>query len=130
MGKYQLPNFRCLVFDITRDEFPKADIWLSRAVLYHLSNLDIYLSLQNFVKSGTRYILTTNCVTSLEQENTDIESGGWRSLNLKLHPFNFPEETLWEIDDSKDPHPRMKICLWSREQIEPILPNIKSNLIK
>jgi hypothetical protein len=129
-SRYQLSNFRCLVFDITQDEFPKADIWLSRAVLYHLSNYDIYLSLERFVNSEIRYILTTNCVTALDHKNADIESGGWRSLNLKLPPFNFPDETLWEIDDSKDPHPRMKISMWSREQIELILPDLKSNLNK
>lgn len=129
-SKYRLPNFMCLEFDITQDEFPKADIWLSRAVLYHLSNDDIYLSLERFVNSEIRYILTTNCVTALDHKNTDIESGGWRSLNLKLHPFNFPDEALWEVEDSKDPHPRMKICLWSREQIELILPDLKFNLKK
>jgi hypothetical protein len=127
-SKYQIENAQFRIFDITKDNFPKVDVWLARAIFYHLSNKDIYLALENFVKSEIPYILTTNCVTELDHKNADIKSGEWRSLNLKLPPFNFPEDVLWEIDDSKDPHPRMKLTLWSRSQLENLLPEIKLNL--
>jgi len=127
-GKYKINNAEFIVFDITKDEFPKVDVWLARAIFYHLSNKDIYLALENFVDSQIPYILTTNCVTDLGHKNLDIKTGSWRSLNLKLPPFNFPDQELWEIDDSIDPHPPMKLALWTRSQIEKLLPEIKANL--
>ncbi len=112
-------------FDITSDVFPDMDLWLCRAVLFHLSNRDIFLALENFLESNIKYILTTNCVTDRNHINKDIATGDWRSLNLMLPPFSFPEETLWEIDDFVDPHPPMKLSLWTRDQIKAILPNLR-----
>lgn len=112
-------------FDITTDTFPIADIWICRAILYHLSNLDICLALKKFIDSSIKYILTTNCVTDDAHINEDIATGDWRYVNLMLPPFNFPKEVLWIIDDYVDPHPPMKICLWSREQITDALPKLQ-----
>ncbi len=112
-------------FDITDDPFPAADVWLCRAIFYHLSNRDIYLALEQFVASSIKYILTTNCVTDGLHTNEDIATGDWRSLNLTLPPFNFPRESLWEIEDCVPPHPPMTLTLWSKEQIEVILPTLR-----
>ena len=127
-AKYQIPNVEFRIFDITKDTFPISDVWLARAVFFHLSNRDIYSALENFVKSEIPYILTTNCVTDMDHQNIDIKTGGWRSLNLKLPPFNFPADTLWEIDDSKDPQPKMKLSLWTRSQVEKLLPALNASL--
>jgi SAM-dependent methyltransferase len=116
-------------FDITSNTFPEADIWICRAVLYHLSFKDILMALERFLESNIKYILTTNCITSLDHLNIDIPSGDFRDLNLMLPPFNFPKKVLWEIDDYVPPHPPVQICLWSREQIEEIMPEIRANII-
>ena len=112
-------------FDMTADMFPTADVWLCRAVLYHLSNQDVYLALEQFAASNIKYILTTNCPTSEDHINVDIRTGDWRPLNLMLPPFNFPRESLWEIDDYVEPHPPVTLVLWSREQIQSILPALR-----
>lgn len=112
-------------FDMTADVFPAADVWLCRAVFYHLSNRDIYLALEQFVASNINYILTTNCVTDEQHVNCDIATGDWRSLNLNLPPFNFPKDFLWQIEDSMPPHPPMTLTLWSKAQIEVILPALR-----
>ena len=117
-------NVKFVKFDITSDTFPVADIWICRAVLYHLSNRDIFLALERFSESNIKYILTTNCVTDNKHINKDIATGDWRSLNLMLPPFNFPKDPLWEIDDYVDPQPPMQLCLWSREQIKDVLPRL------
>jgi hypothetical protein len=127
-SKYSSKNTTFSVFDITRDRFPTADLWLSRAIFYHLSYSDIYRSLVNFAESNISYILTTNCVTEADHKNRDIKSGDWRLLNLHLYPFNFPHDFLWEIKDSKYPHPEMKLTLWRRNQIVDLLPQIKANI--
>ena len=126
--KHRIKNVNFRIFDITKEKFPKADVWLARAIFYHLSFSDICLALNNFIKSEIPYILTTNCVTEINHINTDIKSGGWRLLNLNLPPFNFPDDVLWEIEDSKDPHPKMKLTLWTRAEVEHLLPQIKSSL--
>jgi hypothetical protein len=112
-------------FDMTADVFPAADVWLCRAIFYHLSNRDIYLALEQFVDSNIKYILTTNCVTDEQHVNCDIATGDWRSLNLNLPPFNFPKDFLWQIKDSMPPHPPMTLTLWSKAQIEVILPALR-----
>jgi hypothetical protein len=114
---FQKDNINFIQCDITVDPFPEADLWLCRAVLYHLSNSDILLSLERFLESNVKYILTSNCITNNEHINKDIVTGDYRALNLMLAPFNFPTEVLWELDDFVYPHPPIKICLWSRDQI-------------
>jgi len=115
-------------FDITSDTFPDVDVWLCRAVLYHLSNADILSALERFVESNIKHILTTNCITDSDHINNDISTGDYRHLNLMLPPFSFPKEVLWEIDDYVYPHPPVKICLWTRKQIENVLPEIRKNI--
>ncbi len=112
-------------FDITTDVFPTADVWLCRAVFYHLSNRDIYLALKQFVASDVKFILTTNHVTGLEHINRDIDTGDWRLLNLTLPPFNFPRESLWEVNDYIAPHAAATLTLWTKAQIEAILPRLR-----
>jgi hypothetical protein len=47
------------------------------------------LVLRNFRRTGARYLLTT---TFSDRAENDASSGGaWRPLNLKAHPFGFPE---------------------------------------
>lgn len=112
-------------FDITENTFPEADVWLCRAVLYHLSNYDIYLSLQIFASSNIKYILTTSHITNHDHVNKDIKTGDWRLLNLTLPPFNFPSEVLWEIDDYIAPHPPATLSLWTKEQVQMLLPALR-----
>ena len=115
--KYSSEDVKFIEFDITKDKFPEIDLWMCRAMLYHLSNYDIYLTLKNFVNSNTKFMLTTNCVTDFHHVNKDIYTGDWRSLNLFLPPFNFPKNPIWEIDDFTPPHPPMKLLAYTRDQI-------------
>ena len=125
---YSNEKISFIKFDITLDKFPNADIWLCRHVLFHLSNKDIYMALKTFVNSEVKYIMTTNCITDNKHINQNIKTGDYRTLNLKLPPFNFPQNPLWEINDFVPPTPPMTIGLWSREEIANLLPQIKKNL--
>jgi hypothetical protein len=115
---------------MTTDIFPVADVWLCRAIFFRLSNHDSCLALEQFVASNIKYILTTNCVTDEGHVNTDIVTGDWRSLNLNLPPFNFPKDFLWQIDDCTPPHPPMTLTLWSKSQVESILPALRKFINK
>jgi hypothetical protein len=124
-NKFETSRVDFIKFDITIDSFPVADVWLCRAVFYHLSYRDIYLALEQFIASNIKYILTTNHITGNEHVNEDITTGGWRLLNLKLPPFSFPGESLWEVDDYLAPDPPTTLTLWDKAQIEKIMPKLR-----
>jgi SAM-dependent methyltransferase len=72
--------------DITKDPLPNADLMMCRDCWCHFSDADIRKSIDNFLRSDIQYLLTTNCGIG---ENKDIETGGYRHLNLNMPPFSF-----------------------------------------
>ncbi|MEH2359422.1 class I SAM-dependent methyltransferase [Nostoc sp.] len=102
-------NFTYL--DITHDPLPKADMWLCRDCLFHLSNHDILLVIENFFRSNVRYLLTS---THSNCENEDIATGSFRLLNLQKEPFNFGKPIAL-IEDSIEGYPIRHLALWERE---------------
>lgn len=105
----------CFVkLDITKDGLPDADLWLCRDCLFHLSNEDIFNTIDNFFRSDIRYFLTsTHTRCSL---NTDILTGCFRQLNLELPPFSFCPPILF-IDDWIEGYPVRKLGLWKRDML-------------
>jgi hypothetical protein len=83
-----------LHLDATKDLLPKADIIFCRDLLVHLSLSDIAQTLNNFKKSGAKYLLTTTFTKIRSDTNSVIDSGEWRTINLQIAPFNFPEPLL------------------------------------
>jgi hypothetical protein len=102
------------VFDITRDRFPKADLWLCRDCLFHLSYADIFAALRQFVHSEIPLALIT-CHTDV-QRNWDIQTGEWRCLDLTKAPFHFPAPSF-HIEDWVKGHPKRIVGLWTRKEI-------------
>ncbi len=74
--------------DIAKDELPETDLIFCRDCLVHFSYRDIFRSLANIKKSGSRYLMTTTFCG--KAENVEIATGQWRPLNLECGPFNFP----------------------------------------
>ena len=54
----------------------------------HFSVQDVWTTLDNFRRSGSRYLLTTTFVE--RDTNTNIRTGSWQPLNLQAAPFHFP----------------------------------------
>ena len=77
-----------ILADVTRDALPKVDVILCRDLLIHFSYKFIALTIENFKRSGSGYLLVTTDTTT--QANRDILTGQWRPLNMQRHPFNFP----------------------------------------
>ena len=84
---YAEPGRRFVPLDFTRDPLPRADAILCRDGLVHLSFVDIAEALRNFASSARWLVATT--FTTLDV-NADVETGGWRPLNLERPPFSFP----------------------------------------
>lgn len=74
--------------DLTRDPLPRTDAILCRDCLIHFSYRFIQMALENFRRSGARYLLTTTY--SGLPGNRNILSGQWRPIDLGLPPFNLP----------------------------------------
>ena len=102
------------VLDIVEDVLPRADAILCRDCLVHLPEEMIEKAINNFVRSESRWLLTTTFPEL--QSNKRGSLGGWRPINLQLEPFNFPEpEELLVERPSIPPHEtygRKALGLW------------------
>ena len=87
--KHAAPQRRFLRADVIRDPLPRVDAILCRDLLPHLSFADIFAALENFRRSGATYLLTTTFTAG--RPNGDTASGNWRTLDLTLPPFEFPQ---------------------------------------
>lgn len=82
------PGRTFLCRDVTSDPLPRADVILCRDCLVHYSLDDIRAAVRNFSRSGSKYLLTTTFLDT--ERNIEIETGGWREINLEKAPFSFP----------------------------------------
>lgn len=89
---YAAPGREFVHGDLVRDPLPCVDVIMCRDVLPHLSYGDIRAALDNFVRSGSAWLLTNTFVA--RSENADIETGGWRPLNLQASPFELPPPSV------------------------------------
>lgn len=87
------------VLDVTRDGIPLVDAILCRDCFIHLSFADINGAVANFKRSGAEYLMATTH-TSVN-ENEDIATGAWRSINLLRQPFSFPAPLTVITEDSQ-----------------------------
>ena len=88
-----------VVLDLTKDRLPDADVILCRDCLIHLSFARIHAAVANFKKSGAKHLLCTTHESV--RENIDCPDGGWRSVNLRLPPFNFPPPLKLIVEDAE-----------------------------
>ena len=114
LNRERFPNLEFVEFDITADPFPAADVWHCRDCLFHLSYRDVDLALRNFAKSEIPYALITNHRGLIR--NVDIETGGWRYIDLRRTPFNLPAPEAMLDDYAPGDLPRY-VGLWTREQV-------------
>jgi hypothetical protein len=77
-----------LRLNLCDDPLPDVDLIVCRDCLVHLSFSDISKALRNIYRSSAGYLLTTTFTE--RDENTDIPTGEWRTLNLSVAPFCFP----------------------------------------
>lgn len=97
LAKQRRPDLDIRLADICTDDFPKVDLWHCRHTFYHLSFENIWQALAKAKESSIEYAaLTTNSARILR--NMDIKTGGYRLLDLRQPPFNFPEPLAYLRD--------------------------------
>jgi SAM-dependent methyltransferase len=104
------PNRSFLVLDAASSDLPRVDLILCRDLLVHLSEKDIRRALENFQRSGSRFLLATTFPE--HRVNEDITTGEWRELNLQRPPFSFPEPLRMITERSTPSHPDKALALW------------------
>jgi len=85
-NKNSFPNTDFRVLDLTESELPKVDLIFVRDLLGHFNYQNVNKALQNIIKSGSKYLLTTSFTRW--NYNVDIPNGDWRPINLMLQPFS------------------------------------------
>ncbi|MEV0277394.1 class I SAM-dependent methyltransferase [Streptomyces sp. NPDC050610] len=83
------PGREFRVLDITRSPLPRVGMIFSRDCLVHFSDAAVRKALENVKRSGSTYFAATT-FTGRTDNAADIETGGWRSLNLCRAPFSLP----------------------------------------
>jgi SAM-dependent methyltransferase len=86
---YALENITFEHLNLIQDDLPEVDLILCRDCLVHFSFDDIFKALHNIVRSESDYLLATHFTE--RDENHDIPTGSWRTLNLEISPFNLPQ---------------------------------------
>jgi len=79
------PDVNFEVLDIIEDELPKVDLVFVRDCLVHLSEEQVFNTLDNIKKSGSRYLLATSFPR--QSTNINISTGNWRPMNLMIEPY-------------------------------------------
>lgn len=87
--RYEKSNISFRHVNLIEDALPQVDLILIRDCLVHMSYDDIFKSLDNVCRSMSKYLLTTSFID--RQDNKDIVTGGWRTINLQIAPFLFPK---------------------------------------
>lgn len=113
-NRRKYPGVEFLELDILSDPLPAFDAWLARDVMIHFPDAAVHAAIDQFRKSGIRYLLATTYPNT--RRNTDIKFGQVRHLNLCVPPFNLPPpaEILREDDD---PLTGRVIGVWQRSDL-------------
>ena len=84
-AKHEKANIKFQVGDITGD-LPAADLLISKDVLQHLSNELVHNFIENNLRKGKyKWVILTN---DRGNKNSDVESGGYRAIDLAAPPFD------------------------------------------
>jgi SAM-dependent methyltransferase len=95
--KYRNIDFKKL--DIIYDLIEYYDIIFTRDCFIHLPFSDIFKSINNIIKSESKYFM---CSTYIDiNHNDDLDGAiGYRPLNMTIEPFNFQEPILLVKEDN------------------------------
>jgi hypothetical protein len=116
-ARFAAPGRSFTAFDIASDAFPDADLWFCRDCLFHLPSATVLASLRGFARSRIGYVMTTTHLNVTNFDNSEVEAGGFRMLDLYKPPYSLPREVLFRIADYVHPYPPRELVVWSRAQV-------------
>lgn len=96
---YTTEKVNFIKIDITKDDLKKVDLIFCKDCLQHLSDESVKKAINNFKKSGSKYLLVTSYPKTWRNHN--ILDGDYRPLNLFKKPYSFPEPIMKIVEKSK-----------------------------
>jgi hypothetical protein len=120
-SKDQFTDKKFFILDATKDRVDKYDLILCRDLLVHLSTIDIFKVLNKFIKSGSKYLLTTHFTNP--RIYLDIPKDlpiSWRPINLTMPPFNFPEPDFLIVENCPEENGKYidkTLSLWKLSEL-------------
>ena len=111
--------------DVITDLLPKVDLILCRDLIIHFPISAIYDLINNFIKSGSKYLLITQHIIKNNAYfmNVDIKFGQFSFRSLVEPPFNFPNPKLLIPEDWDDKNVMRCLALYELKDIENFLKN-------
>jgi len=110
LARRNRPGVDVRKFDICADPFPDCEVWHCRDALFHLSFAECRMALKNAARSNIRFaLLTTHRARWLK--NLDMQTGGWRYLDLERPPFCLPRPNGYLPDTGAGEFPRF-VGIW------------------
>lgn len=113
--RYSNNGRRFEFLDIVEGPIPKADLWLCRDALFHLSFRDGISCLENAAKSDIKYFFATS--HDYVDVNVDIETGAFRFIDLCKPPYLLPPP-IYKFEDYLAPNAPRILGLWDKSQLE------------
>jgi len=116
--RYASPERTFLHLDITRDDFPPGiELIMVRDCFIHLSFQHIRAALANIKSNNVKFLLASTYPH--KKRNWDIQTGGFRPINLQRPPFNLPPPLRLIQEDSNLDDRRFErwLGLWPVESL-------------
>ena len=103
-NKFNYKNTSFYKKDITTQSLPRADLFICRDFMFHLSFKDTYNFLKNLKKSKSKYLLISSHFKDKNKKNInkDVISGDFRKIDIFQPPFNFKKSYEMVIKDYCD----------------------------
>ncbi|KUL83685.1 hypothetical protein ZTR_07490 [Talaromyces verruculosus] len=84
---YATDKVKFQIGNIVTDVLPQNDMIICRDCLVHMPMEHALKAIDNFRKSGARYLLCTT-FTERDENKEEFIRGLWRALNMEKHPFD------------------------------------------
>jgi len=117
-NKYLSKRRKFKQIDLCYDQLPKCDLVITRDLFIHLSNKKIMSAIKNIANSECKYWIVS--IASQLGKNTNIPTGGCRTVNLCLPPYGLPPPIRYLQDGSEKNSSLLatrSMALWEVKQL-------------
>lgn len=115
-ARHATDSIRFATLDLVADPLPRVDCVMVRDCFSHLPHEEIFLALDNIVRSGSRFVLMTHFED--QPDNPDIATGEFHRLNFCLPPFDLPGPADLLREEHPNPkHADKTLGLWPVEAL-------------